>query len=36
MPSQQRYAPDLLADPAMRRVSRAFPALCAASLALPD
>jgi stearoyl-CoA desaturase (delta-9 desaturase) len=33
--SQQRYAPDLLADPAMRRVSRAFPALCAASLALP-
>jgi stearoyl-CoA desaturase (Delta-9 desaturase) len=30
-----RYAPDLLADPAMRRVSRAFPALCAASLALP-
>lgn len=33
--SRQRYAPDLLADPAMRRVSRAFPALCAASLALP-
>jgi stearoyl-CoA desaturase (Delta-9 desaturase) len=33
--SQQRYAPDLLADPAMRWVSRAFLALCAASLALP-
>lgn len=30
-----RYAPDLLADPAMVRVARAFPALCAASLALP-
>lgn len=30
-----RYAPDLLADPAMGRVSRAFPALCAVSLALP-
>jgi stearoyl-CoA desaturase (Delta-9 desaturase) len=33
--SHQRYAPDLLADPVMRRVSRAFPALCVASLALP-
>jgi stearoyl-CoA desaturase (Delta-9 desaturase) len=33
--SQQQYAPDLLADPAMRRVSRAFPVLCAVSLALP-
>ena len=33
--SQQRYAPDLLADPAMRRVSSAFPALCVVSLALP-
>jgi stearoyl-CoA desaturase (delta-9 desaturase) len=33
--SPQRYAPDLLADPAMRRVSRAFPVLCVASLALP-
>ena len=31
----QRYAPDLLADRSMRRVSKAFPALCAASLALP-
>jgi stearoyl-CoA desaturase (delta-9 desaturase) len=31
----ERYAPDLLADPAMRRVARAFPALCALSLALP-
>jgi stearoyl-CoA desaturase (Delta-9 desaturase) len=30
-----RYAPDLLADPAMVRVARAFPALCAISLALP-
>ena len=26
---QQRFAPDLLADPAMRRISKAFPALCA-------
>jgi stearoyl-CoA desaturase (delta-9 desaturase) len=33
--SQQQYAPDLLADRVMRRVSRAFPALCVASLALP-
>jgi stearoyl-CoA desaturase (Delta-9 desaturase) len=33
--SQQKYAPDLLADPAMRRVARAFPVLCVASLALP-
>jgi stearoyl-CoA desaturase (delta-9 desaturase) len=31
----ERYAPDLLADPAMVRISRAFPALCAASLLLP-
>ena len=30
-----RYAPDLVADPAMRAVSAAFPALCAASLVLP-
>ncbi len=30
-----RYAPDMVADPAMRAVSAAFPALCAASLALP-
>jgi stearoyl-CoA desaturase (Delta-9 desaturase) len=30
-----RYAPDLLADPAMRAISAAFPALCALSLALP-
>lgn len=29
------YAPDLLADPAITRVARAFPALCAASLLLP-
>jgi stearoyl-CoA desaturase (Delta-9 desaturase) len=33
--SQQRYAPDLLADPAIVRVARAFPALCTASLVLP-
>lgn len=33
--SADRYAPDLLADPAMSRVARAFPALCAASLILP-
>ncbi|MFC6080507.1 acyl-CoA desaturase [Sphaerisporangium aureirubrum] len=31
----ERYAPDLLADPAMVRVGRAFPLLCALSLALP-
>jgi stearoyl-CoA desaturase (Delta-9 desaturase) len=31
----ERYAPDLTADPAMRAVSAAFPALCALSLALP-
>ena len=31
----QRYAPDMLADPAMRRISRAFPVLGLASLALP-
>jgi stearoyl-CoA desaturase (Delta-9 desaturase) len=30
-----RYAPDMLADPAMRVISAAFPALCALSLALP-
>ncbi|PZG45500.1 acyl-CoA desaturase, partial [Spongiactinospora gelatinilytica] len=33
--SAGRYAPDLLADPVMTRVARAFPALCALSLALP-
>jgi stearoyl-CoA desaturase (Delta-9 desaturase) len=33
--SRERYAPDLLADRSMRVVSNAFPALCAASLALP-
>jgi stearoyl-CoA desaturase (Delta-9 desaturase) len=32
---RKRYAPDLLADPAMRAISAAFPALSAASLALP-
>jgi len=31
----ERYAPDLLADPLMRRISRAFPLLCAVSLVLP-
>jgi stearoyl-CoA desaturase (delta-9 desaturase) len=30
-----RYAPDMVADPAMVRVARAFPALCAVSLGLP-
>jgi hypothetical protein len=30
-----RYAPDMVADPAMRAISAAFPALCALSLALP-
>jgi stearoyl-CoA desaturase (delta-9 desaturase) len=30
-----RYAPDMTADPAMRAISAAFPALCALSLALP-
>ena len=30
-----RYAPDMVADPAMRAVSAAFPALCAVSLGLP-
>ncbi|MDX6428868.1 MAG: hypothetical protein QOE54_1234 [Streptosporangiaceae bacterium] len=31
----QRYAPDLLADPAMVRVAKAFPVLCGLSLILP-
>jgi stearoyl-CoA desaturase (Delta-9 desaturase) len=31
----ERYAPDLLADRALRRISAWFPALCALSLALP-
>jgi stearoyl-CoA desaturase (Delta-9 desaturase) len=30
-----RYAPDMLADPAMRMISRGFPVLCVVSLALP-
>lgn len=33
--SRKTYAPDMLADRAMRTISRAFPALCAASLAVP-
>ncbi len=33
--SKQTYAPDMVADPAMRRISAAFPALCAVSLAAP-
>ncbi len=33
--SHRTYAPDMLDDRAMRAVSNAFPALCAASLALP-
>jgi len=30
-----RYATDMAADPAMRAISAAFPALCAVSLGLP-
>jgi stearoyl-CoA desaturase (delta-9 desaturase) len=30
-----RFAPDLLAEPTMIKVARAFPALCALSLAMP-
>ena len=30
-----RYAPDMLADPAMTWVAKAFPALCAVSLIIP-
>jgi stearoyl-CoA desaturase (Delta-9 desaturase) len=30
-----RYAPDLMADPAMRAIAAAFPAFCILSLALP-
>ncbi|WP_371526430.1 acyl-CoA desaturase [Streptomyces sp. NBC_01283] len=33
--SSERYAPDLLADRGIRAVSRAFPALCVITLALP-
>jgi stearoyl-CoA desaturase (Delta-9 desaturase) len=33
--SREAYAPDMLADPAMRAISAAFPALCVASLAAP-
>jgi stearoyl-CoA desaturase (delta-9 desaturase) len=33
--SHERYAPDLMADPVIRRLARAFPLLCVASLALP-
>ncbi|WP_105974780.1 acyl-CoA desaturase [Streptomyces geranii] len=33
--SAERYAPDLLADPDIRAVSRAFPLLCLFTLALP-
>lgn len=33
--SAQRYAPDLIENPALRRVSRAFPLLTLASLAIP-
>jgi stearoyl-CoA desaturase (delta-9 desaturase) len=31
----ERYAPDMTADPAMRKISAAFPALCIVSLGLP-
>ncbi len=33
--SKERYTPDLLADPATRRISAAFPGLVAATLLLP-
>jgi len=33
--SVPKYAPDLLADPMVRRVNRAFPLLCVASLLIP-
>ncbi len=33
--SPERYAPDLVAEPVMRRISTAFPLLCVVSLALP-
>ncbi|WP_455567677.1 acyl-CoA desaturase [Streptomyces celluloflavus] len=33
--SPEHFAPDLLADPGIRAVSRAFPALCVLTLALP-
>jgi stearoyl-CoA desaturase (delta-9 desaturase) len=33
--SRETYAPDMLADPAMLRISRAFPVLCVVSLAAP-
>jgi stearoyl-CoA desaturase (Delta-9 desaturase) len=33
--SSKRFAPDLLADPVMRRINRSFPLLALASLALP-
>ena len=33
--NRQTYAPDMLADPAMRAISKAFPALCVVSLAVP-
>ncbi len=31
----ERYAPDMTADPAMRKISAAFPALCVVSLGVP-
>jgi stearoyl-CoA desaturase (delta-9 desaturase) len=33
--SSTRFAPDLVADPTMRRINRAFPLIALASLALP-
>jgi stearoyl-CoA desaturase (Delta-9 desaturase) len=33
--SRETYAPDMQADPSMRAISAAFPALCAVSLAAP-
>jgi stearoyl-CoA desaturase (delta-9 desaturase) len=33
--SSKRFAPDLLADPGMRRINKAFPAIAPAGLAIP-
>jgi stearoyl-CoA desaturase (delta-9 desaturase) len=33
--SSKRYAPDLISDPVMRRISRSFPLIALASLAVP-
>src|SRR5947208_762651 len=33
--SSRRFAPDLLADPAMRRINKGFPLIALAGLAVP-